>query len=108
VASDFALFGPAHLSILMSVPVGAKALASLIRYHPKLATPLRTSLGLILIANELIWYVYRIHTEGFRFPEALPLQLCDLALWLTVLSVLTLKPGICRTDWLSSQYCSSR
>jgi len=54
----------------------------------------RFALAGFLATNELIWYGYRLTQEGFRFSEALPLQLCDLTLWLTVIAALTLKPGI--------------
>ena len=83
---------PTHLLILAVVPGLARALAVGLRRTPGWGRTVRFSLAGFLAANELIWYGYRFSQEGFRFPEALPLQLCDLALWLTVLATLTLKP----------------
>jgi len=82
----------AHLSILVAVLAAGAALAALTRRHTAWGRAIRFSLGAFLAANELVWYAYRIHQEGFRFPEALPLQLCDVTLWLTVISALTLEP----------------
>jgi hypothetical integral membrane protein (TIGR02206 family) len=83
---------PTHLLILAGVPGFATALSVSLRRTPGWGRTVRFSLAGFLAANELIWYGYRFSQEGFRFPEALPLQLCDLALWLTVLAALTLKP----------------
>jgi hypothetical integral membrane protein (TIGR02206 family) len=80
----------AHLSILFTVPVVAYGLSVLLRRQAAWGRAIRISLGGFLASNELIWYAYRLHQEGFRFPEALPLQLCDLTLWLTVAAALTL------------------
>ncbi len=61
------------------------------RRGPVAARATRITAGLLLMANELNWYVYRLRAEGFRFPEALPLELCDFTLWLTIVSLLTLR-----------------
>ncbi len=89
--TDFVLFGPAHLAILASIPSAAALLAKFGSRHTR---PIRLCLGISLLANELVWNVYRLKTEGLRAPEGLPFQLCDLALWMTVLSLLTLKPWL--------------
>lgn len=80
-----------HVCLLAAVAAIAFTLTWLLRRSRSGRTLIRVSLGCFLAANEVLWYAYRLRTEGFRFPEALPLQLCDLTLWLTVVSALTLK-----------------
>lgn len=88
--SNFRLFGAVHLAILGAVPAVAGGLAWAARGHASRSRAVRLVLGCFLAANEVVWYAYRLRTEGFRFPEALPLQLCDITLWLTVIAALRL------------------
>lgn len=50
----------------------------------------RLALGWGLAANELIWWVYRYSHEGVHRTN-LPLQLCDVTVWLSVVACLTLR-----------------
>jgi hypothetical integral membrane protein (TIGR02206 family) len=92
MAADFPLFGPVHLAILAMVPATAALLAWIAVRSERRARAMRITFGLLLLVNELVWYAFRLYHEGFRFPEALPLQLCDVTLWLTVFTLLTIRP----------------
>lgn len=93
--TDFVLFGWAHWLIMAAIPIVAALLAWAARGNLVAARRIRLGLGWFLLVNELVWYGYRFATEGNRFPEGMPLQLCDLTLWLAVLSLLTLNRWIC-------------
>lgn len=88
------LFGPVHLAILISVPLIGWCLGQWSKRSQPAALAIRYGLATFLAVNEVIWYVFRIRTEGFRFPNALPLNLCDVMLWVTVVAALTLKPVV--------------
>jgi hypothetical integral membrane protein (TIGR02206 family) len=54
-----------------------------------------------LAVNEVIWWWFRYSREGFRFPENLPLQLCDVTIWATVIACLTLAPTAVEFAWFA-------
>jgi hypothetical integral membrane protein (TIGR02206 family) len=92
LSSHFHLFGPVHILILASVPAIAFLLSKASVRSPLSARALRYGLGTFLALNEFGWYAYNFHSGWLRFPRGLPLQLCDLTLWLTVWALLTLNP----------------
>jgi hypothetical integral membrane protein (TIGR02206 family) len=95
------LFGMTHLALLGVIGLIALALASLCRTGRIPARPLRLILGVALALNELIWWWFRYSHEGFRFPVNLPLQLCDVTIWSTVIACLTLAPAIVEFTWFA-------
>lgn len=86
------LFGPLHLGLLAGIAGLAALLSVLCRQRHISGRILRLVLGYGLAANEFIWWIFRYSHEGFRFPENLPLQLCDLGVWSTVLACISRIP----------------
>ena len=88
--SNFVLFGWVHWLILLSIPALAWAAALVTRRLPHQAQYHRWTLGGLLLLNELVYYGYKFSKHWFQFPAGLPLQLCDLIVWLTVIAAFTL------------------
>jgi hypothetical integral membrane protein (TIGR02206 family) len=88
----FKLFGPAHLGILAAVPGLAFVLARAARANAQRAAWIAGILGVLLAINEAIWYVFVIRTEGWRFPEGMPFDLCDISVWLTAAAAIARRP----------------
>ena len=86
------LFGPVHLLILATVPLLAVALAAFQRKLPPGSRALRLPLALLLFVVSIMYYGYMALHGQLMFPSLLPLQLCDLSLWLVILALLTLNP----------------
>ncbi len=99
--TDFVLFGPAHLAYIAAIPLVALLLIRAAHGSPQVARRIRLAFGWFLLINELVWYAYKLATEGVRFPEGLPLNLCDLSLWLSVFALLTLHRWACEPAWFA-------
>ncbi len=54
---------------------------------------MRLSIGSALALNEFGWWVFRYSHEGVR-ARNLPLQLCDVTVWVTVAACFTLAPRL--------------
>lgn len=85
-------FSPAHLAIVAAVPLAAGLLAAWARGRPGVARGLRLALAAAIGADELVWYGYALARGWVAPPFGLPLDLCDVVLWLTVYALLTSRP----------------
>jgi hypothetical integral membrane protein (TIGR02206 family) len=78
------LLGYVHISLLIGIAGAAILLSALCRRFPGgFSRPVRLALGFGLAGNELIWWAFRYSHEGVHVAN-LPLQLCDLTVWITV------------------------
>lgn len=84
----FKLFGPVHIAILCAVPLLATILVAIRRGSPERSKALRTGLAVALLLNTGIWYGYLRWRGWLKFPDYLPLELCDATLCLTVVELL--------------------
>ena len=81
------LFGPLHLALLAAIAAAAAWLVWLCRASERARRPVRLALGIGLIVNEVIWLCFRYSHEGVHLWN-LPLQLCDVTLWMTAVACL--------------------
>jgi len=94
VTPTFTLFGIAHILILVAVALAASFFSLWARRNPGVTMPLRVTLATFLLVNEISWYSYNVAEGWVQFPFGLPLDLCDIVVWLTLLAAYTKKPGI--------------
>lgn len=84
---NFQVFGAAHLAVLASVPLLAALLATIQRRLGPESKWLRIGLASMLLADTIGWYVsLAIHGE-LKFPERMPLELCDATLFLMIVAL---------------------
>ena len=92
------LWGVPHLLILLAIAALGFGLTAVqkgvARRSPAWRYRLPFTLGMILAANELIWYGFVLRNYGFQFPGGLPLDLCNVMVWLTIVAVFTRRLGI--------------
>lgn len=88
----FHIFSTAHIILLAMIPLGSAGLAMWARRDANTARWIRFSLGLLIGLNELVWYGYVLNRGWVIFPYGLPIDLCELVLWLTVFTLFSLKP----------------
>ena len=86
------IFGAVHILWLLPITAAAVSFARFCRRDSRAFRPLRIALACALAGNELIWWFYRYSREGIHLTN-LPLQLCDVTLWTTVLACLTASPA---------------
>jgi hypothetical integral membrane protein (TIGR02206 family) len=90
VPSDF--LGLAHLAIIAAIPLVAAALAAVVRRRPAAARGVRFALAAVLAVNELAWYGHALAQGWVDPPNGLPLDLCDVVVWLTVYVLVSPRP----------------
>jgi hypothetical integral membrane protein (TIGR02206 family) len=83
MAQDYGVFSAAHFLILAAIPLTAAALSA-----QGARSAIRKGIALALVANELVSYADRAIHGWMRFPDALPLQLSDFTLWMTIAMLL--------------------
>lgn len=92
---QFRIFAVPHIAYLISLPAIAGTLAWWSGSDEHRTRTIRYALGVILILNEVTWYWYFVHQGWFDFPYTLPLQLCDILVWIAVVAALTARRWPC-------------
>lgn len=87
------LFGALHMTLLALIACLAGGLAWLCATGRVPGKPARIAIGVSMIANELVWWWFRYSHEGIHASN-LPLQLCDVTLWMSAVACLTLIPDV--------------
>jgi hypothetical integral membrane protein (TIGR02206 family) len=94
MATNFRLFGVTHLTILAAIVLLAALLAAAQRRLSPGGNGLRLGLACVILLDTIWWYGYMTFHGQLTFPSQLPLDLCDVTLYLTVIALLTLSPAV--------------
>ena len=89
-AGHFQAFGPVHL-ITIALIVMIACLLVIIARHKNLKSwvePISATLAIILLSNEIIWWIIGLNLGLFSLKWGLPLQICDLAIFLVAYSLI--------------------
>jgi hypothetical integral membrane protein (TIGR02206 family) len=87
------LFGTLHIVLLGAIAAVVVALVTVSRKSAVARLRVRFTLGYGLVLNELIWWAFRYGHEGVHLRN-LPLQLCDVTLWMTAIGCIMLIPRV--------------
>lgn len=82
--ADLPLLGAAHVALLGSVVALGALLALVQRAWARGARTLCIGLSVVLLADTAAWYAYQLWLRQPIFPQNLPLELCDITLFLTI------------------------
>ena len=87
------LFGTLHLSLIAAIAAACIVVSFLCRRKLVDTRIVRLTIGWGIVINELIWWGFRYSHEGLHLWN-LPLQLCDVTLWMSALACLTIAPRV--------------
>ena len=87
------LFGALHLTLIAVIVAVCFALAKLAREGKLPMRAVRIGLGALLLVDEGVWLAFRYAHEGVHAWN-LPLQLCDIDMFLAAAACWTLRPAI--------------
>src|SRR5215469_7566249 len=90
----FQPFGAEHLAAIGLIPVVAGFLAVTRLRFPRTSKPIRYGLAFLLLVCTVSYYANWIINGKPIFPNHIPLEVCDFALWLVIVALLTLDSDI--------------
>jgi hypothetical integral membrane protein (TIGR02206 family) len=93
-AAPFRPFSVFHFAFLLGTPLAAYLLSQLARRSERALRFSRVGLAIVLCAIGLSWYVVRLFIWHEAWRDALPLEMCDASLWLTVFALLWVSQGL--------------
>ncbi len=93
-SADFNLLGAAHLLILAAIPLLAAILTAIQSRLRRGSSGVRLGLGSVLLLDMVLWYGYLAAIRQLSFPGALPLDLCDVTLFLVTLVLFNLNAAV--------------
>jgi len=105
--SSFHTFNFIHLITIGIIFFIASSLVFIARYRKTrhLVKPISISLAIILLGNELIYFLIIVYNQTWSYRWGLPLQICDLAIFAVCYSLIT---GLRKSNGRKSEKINGR